>query len=121
MESIDVDIEDVKMAIKLIAEEFGFALNDVEKMARKFLVDKLDNFYPKGDKRESAAFTRAEIAAGTTTGQTSLQGYIKELEKWELLVKCGKRDGAVLYRLCWNGIGIDGKKICLALDYQLPK
>lgn len=116
---IFVTIQDIEIAVKLVSEIYGFSL-DCLKPAEMKLLKFLHEFLPKGQHRMNTTFTMRIIEIETKIPYSTLDNYIKALIKRGLVVKDGRKQGVPQFRLFWDGSGLDGKKISLDFQYNLP-
>lgn len=125
--SIDVDLEDIRIANMLAHEILGKSLDELSRPGGDLLMqlDTLaDTLYQARQtdtmepalKRDDISFTRRDVREFTGWSNTRVHRYMKELVDLEyVLTESGKNGSLYRYRLAYEGQGKDGKRFMLGL------
>jgi DNA primase len=119
-EYVDVTIEDLELAGKLVGEILGQLLHDLPPQTRVFLRI-LDEIVTKlceenGVERSELRFTRRQIRELTGWHETQIRVHMARLIDLEyVLVHRGSRGHSFAYELLYAGQGQDGKPFVLGL------
>jgi hypothetical protein len=126
-DSIEVDLEDVKIANELAHEILGKSLDELSRPSRDLLMH-LDEMVEVRCKeieaeeeerkanRTSFSFSRRDIRENTGWTNYRVHTHLKELVEFEYVVLESGRNGQICrYRLAYEGQGKDGERFVLGL------
>jgi DNA primase catalytic core len=120
VEYVEVTLEDLALANRLADEVLGRSLDDLPPQTRRLLLVlealATEACARDGIERSDWRFTRRELREKTGQGNTQLKVHLGRLEELEYLAshKATKGQG-VVYELCYDGRGKDGRPFLVGL------
>jgi DNA primase catalytic core len=117
---IEARVEDIELANRLAAEVLGRSLDELPPQTRRllFLIEEMVRSECERRKIEQRdyRFSRREIRARTSWGDTQLKVHLRRLVDMEYLVVHGARPGTRYgYELVYRGEGKEGERFVLGL------
>jgi hypothetical protein len=120
MSYVEVTLDDIEVANKLANEILGRSLDDIPPQTQRLLV-LIDNMVKEECQslhidRAMFQFTRRDVRAYCSWGDTQLKVHLKRLETMEyLLIRRGGRGQQIVYELLYNSEGKDGEPFLMGL------